>query len=104
MAMLASIIGKARAVNFRKLNSTPAFSARPAATRFGLAPTSVPLPPRQAPRASDHQMGKSAWSPPKAGARLLIRGIMVATNGILSTMAERMADPHRTAVAASREL
>src|SRR4051812_7617270 len=56
-AMLPSIMGKASRVNFAKLNSTPIFSANPAATKFGLAPTKVPLPPRQAPSASDHQIG-----------------------------------------------
>lgn len=35
----------------------PDFSANPATTRLALAPIRVPLPPRQAPRASDHQIG-----------------------------------------------
>ena len=68
----------------------PARSAMPATVRLALAPISVPLPPRQAPSDSDHQSGSSPSGPPKVGAMLLITGIIVATKGILSMIADRM--------------
>src|SRR5215510_16382861 len=97
--MLAIIMGKASARKVRKRKGTPARSAMPATVRLALAPISVPLPPRQAPSDRDHQSGISASGPPKVGAMLLITGIMVATNGMLSMIADRMAEAHRIAIA-----
>src|SRR5215510_16479085 len=99
MAMLTSIIGNAYFMKVRKRKGMPARSAMPATVRLALAPISVPLPPRQAPRDSDHQSGISASGPPKVGAMLLITGIMVATKGMLSMIADRMAEAHRIAIA-----
>ncbi len=44
-----------------------------------------------------HHSGSILSVPPKEGATPLINGIMVATNGILSMMAERKAEAHRIA-------
>jgi len=57
MTMLTSISGNASAMNFRSSIRCPARSAKPATIRFALAPTDEPLPPRQAPSASDHHSG-----------------------------------------------
>src|SRR6185369_18051596 len=73
----------------------PLRSAMPATARFAAAPVSVALPPRQAPSERHHQSGSIALGPPKAGAMLLITGIMAATNGMLSKIAERMAEDQR---------
>src|SRR5207244_8611682 len=75
----------------------PARRATPASTRLADAPTSEPFPPRQAPSESAHHKGCAACSPPKEGVIDLIIGIMVATNGILSTKAERIAELQRMA-------
>jgi hypothetical protein len=45
-----------------------------------------------------------ASAPPKAGAVVLISGIMVATNGMLSTIEDRIADPQRMANPAAAKL
>ena len=76
----------------------------PATAKFADAPVSVPLPPRQAPSESDHHKGSIAFGPPKAGAMPLISGIMVATNGMLSMTADRIAEIHRMIVAATTRL
>src|SRR5882724_3550746 len=95
MTMLISIIGKASFRKVMKRNGMPARSAMPATVRLAEAPISVPLPPRQAPSDSDHHSGSSPSGPPKVGAMLLITGIMVATKGMLSMMADSRAEAHR---------
>src|SRR5262249_60707073 len=80
-----------------KRNGTPLRSAIPATVRFAEAPMSVPLPPRQAPSERHHHNGSILSAPPKAGAMLLISGIMGATNGMLSTIAERKGEAHKIA-------
>ena len=97
--MLISIIGNASIMNGRKRIRCPARSAIPATIRFALAPTSEPFPPRHAPSASDHHSGISPSGPPKLGAIDLISGIIVATNGMLSTTAEATAEIHMMASA-----
>jgi hypothetical protein len=69
----------------------------PATVRLAEAPINVPLPPRQAPSDKHHHSGSILSAPPKAGAMLLMSGIMVATKGMLSTIAESTADAHRIA-------
>src|SRR5512147_1397332 len=90
-----SISGKAYLVYVRKRNETPLRSAMPATVRLALAPMRVPLPPRQAPSDNAHHTGEMASVPPKLGAIALIIGIMVATNGILSMIADSTAEAHK---------
>src|SRR5216683_2565009 len=71
----------------------------PATVRLAEAPMSVPLPPRQAPSDSAHHSGMMCWGPPRCGAICLISGIIAATNGMLSTIAESTAEPQRMATA-----
>src|SRR4051794_40190251 len=97
MATLTSIIGKAYAVYFMNEKPIPLRSAMPATVRFAEAPISVPLPPRQAPSDRHHHRGWMASGPPKAGAMFLISGIMVATKGMLSTIADNTAEAQRIA-------
>ena len=56
----------------------------------------------QAPSDKAHHSGITCSAPPRCGAISRISGIIAATNGILSTIADKMAEPHRitTAVAA----
>jgi len=56
-----SIIGNAININGRKRIGCPERSAKPATIRFALAPTRLPLPPRQAPSANDHQIGINSY-------------------------------------------
>src|SRR5215470_18798947 len=104
IATLISIIGRANFRKVRKRNGMPARSAMPATVRLALAPISVPLPPRQAPSDSDHQRGRIAAGPPKVGAMFLITGIIVATKGILSMIAERNAEAQRITSAVAARL
>src|SRR5262245_18174607 len=97
MAIETTIIGKAYSVKVTNRNGMPLRSAMPATVRLAAGPTSVPLLPRQAPSDRHHQSGSILSAPPSAGALSLIRGIMVATNGILSMIADRKADTHRMA-------
>src|SRR5512147_3182912 len=90
-----SISGKAYLVYVRKRNETPLRSAMPATVRLALAPISVPLPPRQAPSDNAHHSGIKPSGPPNVGAIALIIGIIVATNGMLSTIADSAAEAHR---------
>ena len=71
----------------------------PATARLAEAPISVPLPPRQAPSESAHHSGITCSAPPRCGAISLISGTIAATNGMLSTIAERNAKPHRMTTA-----
>src|SRR5918992_151058 len=68
----------------------PARAAMPEAATLAAAATIVALPPKQAPRASDHQYA-SAPAPPSASTT----GIMAAVNGMLSTAAEPSAEVQR---------
>src|SRR5262245_41895515 len=99
MAMLISIIGKPYFRKVMKRKEMPARSAMPATVRLAEAPMSVPLPPRQAPSDSDHQSGSRPSGPPNVGAMFLTIGIMVATKGMLSMIADRIAEAQRTAMA-----
>ena len=90
--------GNAISMNGTNRMGCPERSANPATTRFADAPISVPFPPRHAPSASDHHRGIKCSVPPNAGAMDLISGIMVATKGMLSTKAERIAEPHSMAM------
>src|SRR5512132_2115320 len=74
----------------------PLRSAIPATVRLADAPIRVPLPPRHAPSESAHHSGINPSGPPKVGAIALIIGIIVATNGMLSTIAKNTADDHMT--------
>ena len=80
----------------------PASSDKPAVTTFAEAPMSVPLPPRQAPKA------RAQISGPRSRLRSTERestiGIIVAVYGMLSMKAEATAETHNmmTTAAASR--
>jgi hypothetical protein len=66
---------------------------------FAEAPMRVPLPPRQAPNDKAHHNGITCSAPPSCGPISRMSGIIAATNGMLSTIADRMAEPHRIAIA-----
>ena len=91
-----SISGKAYLANCTMPIGCFAFSAKAATVRLALAPISVPLPPRQAPRASAHHTGSkvSGGMPCPADCR---SGIMVATKGMLSNTEESSAETQSTA-------
>src|SRR5215467_10146111 len=95
MTTLISIMGKANFMKVMKRKGMPARSAMPATVRLALAPISVPLPPRQAPSESAHHSGSSPSAPPNVGAMLLMTGIMVATKGMLSMIADNRAEAQR---------
>src|SRR5512143_3508627 len=79
----------------RKEIRHPAFSARPTVTTLALAPIMVPLPPRQAPRARDHQSTPLS-APGMVWFKKAMIGSMVAVKGMLSIKAEAMALTHKT--------
>src|SRR3989304_4999554 len=80
-------------MNLKNFISCPFLCAMPETTTLAEAPIMVPFPPRHAPSESPHHSGRTAASPPNAGAMSFIKGIMVATNGMLSTMDDAMAEP-----------
>src|SRR3990167_252853 len=96
-------------INFLNDIGYPAFPARPSVITFADAPTGEPFPPRHAPRARDHHTGISVgcWttdlkSVPEgntACAVSITRGIMLATKGMLSTIAELIAENHKVVIA-----
>ena len=88
----ASIIGNAISIKGKNRIGCPDLSANPATIKLALAPTKLPFPPRHAPRASDHQIGINSSTPPKLAAMFLINGIIVATKGMLSTIADATAE------------
>src|SRR5438093_11950479 len=98
-ATVAIMNGKP-ALNHRlKLIEWPFFSLIPAAIIPALDPISVPLPPKFAPNDSAHQSGLISKLPQKDAMfgwalSVLISGIIVAVNGMLSTNALAMADSH----------
>src|SRR5674476_1639961 len=81
-------------VNSQKEIGWPLRFAIPATTTLALAPIAVALPPRSAPRTSAHH--KPFWPPsgPFPLTSWSTTGDMVATNGMLSTIADNAADPH----------
>ena len=94
--MESSIRGNAVFIKDTKPIWTPFFSAMPATMTFAEAPISVPLPPKHAPKDNAHQSGSSSVGeiPPRLPI-WCIRGIMVATKGMLSTKAEAIAENHK---------
>src|SRR3989304_2867726 len=96
-------------INFLNDIGYPAFPARPNVITFADAPTGEPFPPRHAPSARDHHTGISVgcWttdlkSIPEGNivcAVSVTRGIMLATKGMLSTIAELTAENHRVVIA-----
>jgi hypothetical protein len=57
MQRATSVSGKPHSKKRKKVKDTPERSARPATTRLAEAPIRVKLPPRHAPKESDHQRG-----------------------------------------------
>ena len=96
-------------MNFLNYIGYPAFSAKPNVITFADAPTGEPFPPRHAPNANDHHTGiRVGWwttdlkSIPEGNivcAVSVTRGIMLATKGMLSTIAELTAENHRVVIA-----
>ncbi len=86
--------GKPIRKNDPKLMGLPYLEAMPATMTLADAPIRVPLPPRQAPRARAHQVGSIGI--PEICPMVCSKGIIVATNGMLSTKAEAIADSHKT--------
>src|SRR5690606_27013309 len=75
-------------------------AAMPSTTTLAAAPTAVALPPRAAPNASAHH-STCADSPPPACTSSATIGLSVATNGMLSTIAETTADPNSSPIVVS---
>ena len=90
--MLIIITGMDQIKNLAKLMGLPSRAAMPATITLAEAPINVPFPPRQAPSDNAHQTGIMISLPPKPSSIDFNIGIMVATNGMLSTMAEKKAD------------
>ena len=86
------IIGNPILRNCTYVIGYPCLALIPDSTTFADAPIRVPFPPRHAPRDSAHQRGITSipLSPME-----WISGIIVATNGILSSVADSSADTHR---------
>jgi len=94
MIMDNSIKGKPTIRNSLNFIGVPFLSAMPATITLAEAPIREPLPPRQAPKASDHQIDSMGiWESWPTSCN---NGIMVATKGMLSTKAEASADNHKT--------
>src|SRR5690606_5788330 len=87
-------------VNCQKLIGAPLRAAMPSTTTLAAAPTAVALPPRSAPNASAHH-STCADSPPPACTSSATIGLIVATNGMLSTIAETTADPNSSPIVVS---
>ena len=93
--MLMSMTGIDQIKKRAKLMGRPSREAMPETMTLAEAPIKVPLPPKQAPNDKAHQTGIIAALPPKLSSIDFSIGIMVATKGILSTMAEKKADIHK---------
>src|SRR5918997_4518661 len=96
-----SVRGKPQSIKRQKVNEViPSRATSPATTRLAEAPISVKLPPRQAPKESDHHRGSTvAASYPRFSASCSITGTIVAVNGMLSTTPEAKPLPHITIMA-----
>src|SRR5690606_38356838 len=81
-------------VNCQKLIGAPLRAAMPSTTTLAAAPTAVALPPRSAPNASAHH-STCAGSPPCAATSCSTIGLMLATYGMVSTIADPPADTPR---------
>ena len=109
MIIVSMVMGIPKAINFLNEIGYPAFSAKPNVITFADAPTGEPFPPRHAPSARDHHTGISVgcWttdlkSIPEGNTACAVsvtRGIMLATKGMLSTIAELTAENHRVVIA-----
>src|SRR3972149_6045321 len=96
-------------MNFLNDMGYPAFSARPNVSTLAEAPTGEPFPPRHAPSANDHHTGirvewwttdlKSVPEGNTACAVSITKGIILATKGMLSTIAEPTAENHKVVIA-----
>mmetsp|Transcript_50142 Transcript_50142/g.122371 ORF Transcript_50142/g.122371 Transcript_50142/m.122371 type:complete len:201 (-) Transcript_50142:871-1473(-) len=85
-----SITGKPTFRKALKVTTCPSTSALEAITMLALAPMSVPLPPKHAPKTSAHARG-SIESPSTCSTICIITGTIVAVNGMLSTNDEKSA-------------
>src|SRR5262245_498710 len=74
--------------------------AIPTTTTFALAPTAVAFPPRSAPRARAHQSTVGSDPGGACATRSDTTGAMVATYGMLSTIAESPAEIHSSNIEA----
>lgn len=90
--ILINVTGIDHIINFKKFIGRPSLAAIPATITLAEAPINVPLPPKQAPKDSAHHTGIIASLPPKLISMAFKVGIIVATKGILSTMAENRAE------------
>src|SRR3989339_959925 len=96
-------------MNFLNEIGYPPFPARPKVITWADAPTGEPFPPRHAPSARDHHTGirvewwttdlKSVPEGNTACAVSITRGIILATKGMLSTIAELIAENHKVVIA-----
>mmetsp|Transcript_20135 Transcript_20135/g.55820 ORF Transcript_20135/g.55820 Transcript_20135/m.55820 type:complete len:210 (-) Transcript_20135:865-1494(-) len=93
MATERVMAGNPTFMKSRKEMWWPSDSALPAMTMLALAPMRVPLPPKQAPKASAQASG-SIEMPSTECTICSMMGTMVAVKGTLSTKALRIALPH----------
>ena len=98
VAIIIPIIvsGVATFMYSRKPILWPSFDAIPLTITFAEAPINVAFPPMSAPSARAHHSGPKAR--PEIVPTSFKSGIIVATNGMLSIIAEKNADPHRTEI------
>ncbi len=94
--MVKIINGNATLRYLLKCIFCPFSSAIPTAITFALAPIIVPFPPKHAPKDNAHHRGVIFI--PDISPRFFIRGIIVATKGMLSRNADAIADTHKIAI------
>ena len=90
--MVKNIIGRDHFMKGINLIGCPSRAAIPAIMTLAEAPIMVPFPPKHAPNERAHHAGIIISLPPRLSSMDLSMGIIVATNGMLSTMLEKIAE------------
>ena len=89
IATLSSVIGTLVERDRAKPTGWPARSPNPATIMLAAEPVSVALSPRPAPRARGHHTGSSIAAPPRPFSMVSTNGIMVATKGLITDIANQ---------------
>ena len=89
IAALSSVIGTLVERDRAKPTGWPARSPNPATIMLAAEPVNVALPPRPAPRAMSHHTGASIAAPPRPFSMVSSNGIMVATKGLITDIANQ---------------
>src|SRR5688572_13205290 len=99
-ATVTAVTTRPYLVNCQNVIGVPARSAMPRTTTLAEAPMAVALPPRSAPRARAHQ---STWDwlvLPLLLTMSATTGLVVATYGMLSMIADSTVEPHSSTIVA----